>query len=335
MERWQDAREEDRAREIVSERGEQEMKALRPFRFGVIAYNAHSKEEWVTKARRIEQLGYATLLVPDHLGEQLAPVPAMLAAVEATRSLRVGSYVFANDFRHPVFLAKEAATLDVLTGGRFELGVGTGYLRSEYEQAGLPYDAASVRVSRLEETIQVVKGLFAEEPFTFSGHYYTVTNLEGFPKPLQRPHPPLLIGGAGKRLLTLAAREANIVSIGAKARGDGSGLDATNMTEASTRQKVEWIRQAAGERFNQIELNMIIFEVVVTEDRHSMARQLAGGFKTTEENVLTMPHCLIGTPDQITEEVQRRREQYGISYLAVFDEQSEAFAPVIARLAGT
>jgi probable F420-dependent oxidoreductase len=310
------------------------VKALRPFRFGVIASNAQSREEWVTKARRIEQLGYTTLLVPDHLGKQLAPVPALLTAVEATRSLRVGSYVFDNDFRHPVLLAKEAATLDVMTDGRFEFGIGAGYLRSEYEQVGISYEGASVRVSRLEETIQVVKGLFAKEPFTYSGHYYTVTNLEGFPKPVQRPHPPLLIGGAGKQLLTLAAREASIVSIGAKALGDGTGLDATDTTQAAARQKVEWIRQAAGERFQQLELNIIMYEVIVTEDRHHIAKQLTGRFKTTEENVLTIPHCLIGTLDQITEEVLRLREYYSFSYLAVFDEHSEVFAPVIARLAG-
>lgn len=311
------------------------MTALRPFRFGVIAYDAQSKEEWVAKARRIEQLGYATLLVPDHLGRQLAPVPAILTAVEATRSLRVGSYVFDNDFRHPVMLAKEAATLDVLTGGRFEFGIGAGYLRSEYEQAGISYDSASVRVSRLEETIQVVKGLFAEEPLTFSGNFYTVNNLGGFPKPVQQPYPPLLVGGAGKRLLTLAAREASIVGIGAKAQADGSGLDATDTTAAATRQKVAWIRQAAGERFNQLELNVIMYEVIITEDRHQIARQLAARFKTTDENALTIPHCLIGTLEQISEDVQRRREQYGISYIAVFDDHSEAFAPVVARLAGT
>jgi probable F420-dependent oxidoreductase len=310
------------------------MTAFRPFRFGVIAYDAQSKEEWVAKARRIEQLGYAVLLVPDHLGKQLAPVPAILAAVEATRTLRVGSYVFANDFRHPVMLAKEAATLDVLSDGRFELGIGAGYLRLEYEQAGISYDSANVRVSRLEESVQIVKGLFGEEPLTFSSTFYTVNHLDGFPKPVQRPHPPLLIGGAGKRLLTLAGREANIVSIGAKAQGDGSGLDVTDTTPAATRQKVEWIRRAAGERFNQLELNMIMYAVVVTDDRHQTAQQLAGRFKTTDEHVLTIPHCLIGTLDQISEDVQRRREQYGISYLAVFDEHSEAFAPVVARLSG-
>ena len=297
------------------------MTALRPFRFGVIAYDAQSKEEWVAKARRVGQLGYSILLVPDHLGKQLAPVPAILAAVEATRSLRVGSYVFANDFRHPVMLAKEAATLDILSDGRFELGIGAGYLRSEYEQAGLSYDAANVRVSRLEESVQIVKGLFDEQP---TAHLFK-----------HLLHPPLLIGGAGKRLLTFAGREANIVSIGAKAQGDGSGLDVTDTTPAATRQKVAWIRRAAGERFNQLELNMIMYAIVVTGDRRHTAQQLAGRFKTTVEQVLTIPHCLIGTLDQISEDVQRRREQYGISYLAVFDEHSEAFAPVVARLAGT
>jgi probable F420-dependent oxidoreductase len=311
------------------------MTALRPFRFGVIAHDAPSRQAWIARARRIEQLGYAILLVPDHLGKQLAPVPAILQAAEATRSLHVGSYVFDNDFRHPVMLAREAATLDVLTDGRFELGIGAGYLRSEYEQAGISYDPAGVRVSRLEETIQVVKGLCAEEPLTFSGNYYTVNNLEGFPKPVQRPHPPLLVGGAGKRLLTLAAREANIVSIGTKARSDGSGLDVTDMTPEATGQKVQWIRQAAGEKFNQLELNIIMYEVIITDDRRHIARQLAERFQTTDEHVLTIPHMLIGTLDQICEDVQRRREQYGISYIAVFDEYSEAFAPVVARLTGT
>ena len=147
--------------------------------------------------------------------------------------------------------------------------------------------------------------------------------------------PPLIIGGAGKRLLTLAAREASIVSIGAKALGDGSGLDATDTTPAATRQKMAWIRQAAGERFNQLELNMIMYEVVITEDRHHIAQQLAGRFKTTDQQVLTLPHCLIGTLDQISEDLQTLREQLGISYIAVFDEHSETFAPVIARLAGS
>lgn len=308
------------------------MKTLKPFRFAVIAHNATSKDEWRTKARRIEQLGYSTLFVPDHPGGQLAPVPAILAAADATKALRVGSYVLNNDFRHPVMLAKEAATLDVLSDGRFELGLGAGYDRSEYEQCGILYDPAPVRVRRLEEALQVVKSLFAEQSTSFSGNFYTITNLSGFPKPIQRPSPPLLVGGAGKHMLSLAAREATIVSIAAKSLPDGSGLDVTDTTEASTMQKIHWIHQAAGERFDRLELNIIIFAVVVTEDRSQAFEQLAGRFQTTEEQMPLIPHCLIGTLDQISDVLQERREKYGISYISVFEESAEVFAPVVANL---
>jgi probable F420-dependent oxidoreductase len=307
--------------------------APRPFRFGVIAHHAESREDWRARARKIEQLGYAVFSVPDHLGKQLAPVPAILAAAEATSKLRMGSYVFANDFRHPVMLAKEAATLDLLSDGRFECGIGSGYLRAEYEQCGLPYDPPPTRVRRLDEALQIIKGLFAEEPVTFSGTYYTVNGLEGFPKPIQKPSLPLLIGGAGKQMLSLAAREATIVSIAAKALPDGSGLDVTDMTPEALTQKIGWIRQAAGPRFAQIELNMIIFATIVTNDREQAARQLAERFKLTEEQVLAIPHILIGSPSQISEEIRGRREKYGISYISLFEESAEAFAPVIAQLA--
>lgn len=310
------------------------MNTLKPFRFAVIAQKAASKNEWRTKAKRIEQLGYTTLLVPDHPVEQLAPVPAILAAAEATNTLRVGSYVFNNDFRHPVMLAKEAATLDVLSSGRFEFGLGAGYDRSEYEQCGVTYDPAPVRVRRLEEAIQVIKKLFAEEPASFSGKFYTIRNLNGFPKPIQHPSPPLLVGGAGKQMLSLAAKEANIVSIAAKALRDGSGLDVTNTTEAATMQKIQWIRQAAGERFEALELNMIIFATIVTEDRSHAIQQVAERFQATEKQMLTLPHCLIGTVHQIREDLQERRAKYGISYISVFEESAEVFAPVVADLMG-
>jgi len=310
------------------------MKALKPFRFAVIAYKAKSKDEWVNKARHIEQSGYSTLLVPDHPIEQLAPVPAILAAAEATSTIRVGSYVFNNDFRHPVMLAKEAATLDLLSSGRFEFGLGAGYERSEYEQCGVVYDPAPVRVRRLAEAIQVIKKLFAEEAATFSGKYYSINNLNGFPKPMQRPHPPLLIGGAGKQMLSLAAREANIVSIAAKALSDGSGLEVTNTTPAATIQKIDWIRKAAGERFDELELNIIIFAAIVTDNRSQAFQQIAERFKATAEQMPAIPHCLIGTPSQICEDLQERREKYGISYISVFEDSIDALAPVVASLAG-
>src|SRR6266550_2451379 len=199
----------------------------RPFRFGVICEHMQSAEEWVTKARQAEEYGYSTLLIRDHFirepfGDQLAPLIALMAAANATKTLRVGSLVMDNDYRHPVMLAKEAATLDLLSGGRFELGIGAGWLRSEYEQAGMVFEPAGVRVSRLEEAIQVLKALFADQPITFAGDHYTITNLSGFPKPTQRPHPPILVGAGSKRMLALAAREADIVGILPKALPEGA-----------------------------------------------------------------------------------------------------------------
>ena len=307
---------------------------LRPFRFGVIVYQAKSKDEWVARAQRAENLGYSTFLVPDHLEDQLAAVPALVAAAEATTSIRLGSSVFDNDFRHPVMLAKEAATIDLLSGGRFELGIGAGWAQSEYEQAGIPFDAGSIRVSRLEEALHIIKGLFAGEPLNFSGKYYTVTSLEGFPKPIQRPNPPIFVGGGSKRILSIAAREANIVGFGPRTRADGSGLDTTDATAEATERKVAWVRQAAGERFNELELNAIVFTVVVTDQRKQASEQLTQRFQMTTQQVLEMPHCLVGTADQITEDLLYRREKYGISYISVFAESMETFAPVVARLAG-
>ena len=208
------------------------MTKLRPFRFGVSVHGSKSRAEWIGVARQAEVLGYSTLLIPDHLGDQLSPIPALLAAAEATSTLRVGSLVFDNDFRHPVMLAKEAATLDVLSGGRLELGLGAGWMKPEYERAGIPFERASVRIEKMEEAIQIVKGLFADGPLDFAGQYYTITGLEGFPKPVQRPHPPLHIGGGGQRLLSIAAREADIIGFIPRARADGKGQDLTDATPA-------------------------------------------------------------------------------------------------------
>ncbi|HZR40772.1 MAG TPA: TIGR03621 family F420-dependent LLM class oxidoreductase [Ktedonobacteraceae bacterium] len=306
------------------------------FRFAVSAGRAASQEEWVTKARKIEQLGYLTLVVPDHLPVPLALVPALLAAAEGTSTLRIGSFVFNNDFRHPVMLAKEVATLDVLSGGRFEFGLGAGWTQSEYEQSGIKYDPAPVRIRRLGEAIQVVKRLFAEERASFSGEFYTINNLNSLPKPIQQPYPPLVIGGGGKQMLSLAAREANIVTLIPKALPDRGNLDvATDATPTATMQKIRWIRQAAGSRFDDLELNILIFAVSLAEEDRSRAIQhVSEVFKVKEDEVSDLPHCLIGTVDQVCEELQKRREQYGISYITVFENKIEEFAPVVARLAG-
>jgi probable F420-dependent oxidoreductase len=319
------------------------MAKLRPFRFGVICERMQSAEEWITKAQKAEDYGYATLLIRDHFirepfGDQLAPLIALMAAANATRVLRVGSLVLDNDYRQPVMLAKEVATLDLLSDGRFELGIGAGWLRAEYEQAGMAFESAGVRVSRLEEAIHILKGLWADQPLTFTGNHYTVTNLNCFPKSVQRPHPPLLVGAGSKRMLALAGREADIVGILPKALPDGTiSEEITERLPATMVQKVEWVRQAAGERFHELELNMVIAPIF-TEQRRQRAEQLArerGWSGIAAEDILHMPSIFIGTRDQIVEDLLRRREQYGFSYFVVSDANMEAFAPVVSRLAGS
>jgi probable F420-dependent oxidoreductase len=309
--------------------------AVHPFRFGVTAPSPAAGTDWGERVRRVEQLGYAILVVPDHFRDHLAPVPALTAAALATTRLRVGSLVFSNDFRHPAVLARDAATIDVLSGGRFELGLGAGWLREEYDQAGIPFDAPGTRIERLAEAVTIIKGLLAGERVTFAGRHYAVTALEGRPAPVQRPHPPLAIGGGGRRTLTLAAREASIVGLVPRARRDGGGLDLADLSDAATREKLAWVRAAAGDRFGSLELNALIQAAVVGEPRAAAADRLAARFKVTREVVLESPYAALGTVGEICETLRERRERYGISYLTVFERDMEAFAPVVQRLAGT
>jgi probable F420-dependent oxidoreductase len=309
--------------------------AVHPFRFGVTAPTPSAGTDWVERVRRVEDLGYSILAVPDHFRDHLAPVSALTAAALATTRLRVGSLVFSNDFRHPAVLAKEAATIDVLSGGRFELGLGAGWLREEYDQTGIPFDAPGTRVERLEEAVTIIKRLLAGERVTFAGRHYAIADLEGRPTPVQRPHPPIAIGGGGRRTLTLAAREATIVGLVPRARRDGSGLDLADLSDAATREKLEWVRAAAGARFDSLELHALIQAVAVADQRTAAADQLAARFKVARDVVLETPYVLLGTVKEISETVWRRRERYGISYLTVFERDMEAFAPVVARLAGT
>jgi len=309
--------------------------AVRPFRFGVTAPTPSGGTDLAERARRVEQLGYSMLVVPDHFRDHLAPVPALTAAALATTRLRVGSLVFSNDFRHPAVLAKEAATIDVLSGGRFELGLGAGWLREEYDQTGIRFDAPGTRVGRLEEAVTIIKGLLAGERVTFAGRHYAIADLEGRPTPVQRPHPPIAIGGGGRRTLTLAAREASIVGLVPRARRDGSGLDLNDLSDAATREKLEWVRSAAGERFDSLEINALIQAVAVADQRMAAADQLASRFKVGRDVVLETAYVAVGTIDEICETLRQRRERHGISYLTVFERDMEAFAPVVARLAGT
>jgi probable F420-dependent oxidoreductase len=327
----------------VHKQAEKEMTMKpRPFRFGVLCEQMDTQRAWVDKARQIEESGYATLLIRDHFvrdpfGDQFAPLVALMAAAGATTRLRVGTLVLDNDYRHPVLLAKEAATLDVLSHGRLELGLGAGWAKHEYEQAGLPFDAPGVRVSRLEEALQVLKGLWAPGPLTFWGTHYTIDHLEGFPKPVQQPHPPLLVGARGKRMLALAGRQAS--SIGFLMGDYSTGVavdDPMERVGAAVAEKIAWVRQAAGARFDDLELSMVL-TAVRREDQHRAAAELAaerGWSSIATEQVLEMPSVLIGSVEQMVERLYQRRERYGFSYYIVTDQSMHALAPVVAQLAG-
>ncbi len=291
-----------------------------PFRFGLVAGYAPSHAAWTTTARRAEELGYSTLLLPDRTtAGLLAPLTALAIAAEATTTLRVGSYVFSNEYRHPVVLAREAATLDLLSAGRFELGLGAGVSAPEFEQMGIPFASAGTRVGHLEENLQIMKRLFTEETINFSGQYHTLTDMKGYPKPAQKPHMPILVAGTGERMLKLAAREANIVAVGAKITRSGA-----DPTDATLEQKIAWIQAAARERFPDLELSQTIYDLHITDSPADLAPQ-AGGPPISKRPM---------SIEQAVEYLIEQRNRYGFSYLQVFAAQMENFAPVVARLAG-
>ena len=288
-------------------------------------------------ARRSEALGYAAFAISDHLDSTLAPITAMATAAAATTTIRIGCGVFANDLRNPVILAQEMASLDVLSDGRLELGLGTGYQRQDYEGTGIPLDPPGVRVARLAEAVQLLKAFFSAGPVDFAGRYYTVRGLRPLPPPVQRPHPPILMGGGGRRMLELAVREADIVGINVRTTPAGA-FDWASVTPEATDEKVAWVRAAAGPRWDDLELHTLVPCVAVTDDPRRAALGfidrwgMAGALCVDE--LLASPMALIGSEDRIVEALGERRARYGISHLSVFPEAIEAFAPVVARLAG-
>jgi probable F420-dependent oxidoreductase len=314
----------------------------RPFRFGVIHEEVQSAGTWAGHVRRVEDLGFSTFLIRDHLvpdffGDQPAPLVALASAAALTTRLRVGTMVLAVDYRHPVMLAKEAATLDVVSGGRLELGLGAGWLRREYEAAGLVFDPAGTRIERLEETIRIVDGLFGAGPISFSGKHYTVTDLDGHPKPVQRPRPPILIGGGRRRVLNLAGRAADIVGILTTSVATGTVVDeASERLAASVEQKLAWVREGAGARYDDIELSLIP-TLVLESDREVAASNLIaarGWTGVSVSDVLAMPSVFIGAVEEVAEQMEERRAVYGFSYYVVSDRQLDRVALLVARLTG-
>lgn len=309
----------------------------RPFRFGVQADGSGSRQEWVDLARQVEANGYSSLTMPDHFGDQLAPVPALQCAADATTTLRLGALVYDNDYKHPVVLAKELATMDVLSDGRVEIGLGAGWMITDYEQAGIPYEPPGVRVSRLIEGLAVIKGALGDGPFSFEGEHYTITDYDGAPQPVQSP-PPVLIGGGGPRVLKFAAREADIVGVNATLTS--GAVDASTfetMTAAAVDEKVAIVETAAIEagRLDGIEMNLRAFMVFVTDDVDKALGTLSEFTGAPTEVIADSPYALVGPTGKIIEELQARRERWGFSYVIVGQNDVEAFAPVVAALSGT
>ena len=309
---------------------------MRPFRFGVNLRTAGSAGEWADRARKVEALGYAVGLVPDHLADLLAPMLGLTAAAAATTRLRVGTAVLNNDLRHPVLVAREAATLDVLSDGRFELGLGAGHMQAEYEQAGLAFDPGPTRVERLAEAVGLIKRLLEGEAVTAAGPHYRVTGHTIHPRPVQRPRPPIFIGGNAPRLLAVAAREADIVGFtGILFRQGARQVDVSDFRAAVVDERVQLVRETAGARFAGLELNVLVQRVVVTDDRRAAAAALGGGFaQLTPDEILASPYALVGTVDQIVDDLHARRERWGLSYVMTHEAFMDALAPVVARLAG-
>lgn len=312
------------------------MSTHRPFRFGVQVSTAPDRTTWVETARRLETLGYDTATMPDHFTDQLAPVPALQAIADATTTLRFGALVFDNDYKHPVVLAKELATLDVLSDGRLEIGLGAGWMISDYEQSGIPYDRPGVRVDRFVEGLKIIEGALAPGPFSFAGEHYTVTDYHGLPAPIQTPRPPILIGGGGKRVLGIAARHADIVGINATLTAGAVGPDAiSTMTADAVDAKVDIVRAAAGDRMADIEMNVRVFMVSVVDDAAGAAQGIADMIGVDRSMIDESPFALVGPPSKLVDDLRQRRERWGFSYVIVGPDEIDAFAPVVAELAGT
>src|SRR6266568_887465 len=284
----------------------------RTFRFGVLISGAESVAQWRDTARRVEDLGYSTLLIADHFGRQLAPLPALVSAADATTRLRVGTFVLDNDFRHPAALAKEAATVDLLTDGRLELGIGAGWNPADYHKTGLDFEAAGIRVSKLEEALHIVKAFFAGGSVTFNGRYYHVDNLDGLPQTVQKPRPPIMLGAAGRRMLTLAAKEADILNFPDRPSHGVStaGNPALGITVA---EQMAVVREAAGERYAQLELSSLCIPRI-TDQVADAIDGLAKLMQTTPDIVRAMPGALVGSLEAITEKLQANRDRFDLSY---------------------
>jgi len=322
--------------------------AVHPFKFSLQAFEAASAAAWIDTCQRTEALGYDTLFTTDHYfgpGEiaaasghrpvDVAPISAMTMAAAVTTTLRVGCRVFGVDYHHPVVLAKELATVDFLSGGRLVAAIGAGWVKAEYDGLGITQDRPSIRIERLAETIDVLRAHWSGQPIDLHGQYVDVSGFSGAPLPVQS-HVPLMVGGGAQKILSLAGRMADIVSLNFNnAAGKLGASSVASATEDETQRKLTWVRDAAGDRYEQIELEIGAYFISVTDDRQAAADALGGRFGVSGDAILAHPHALIGSVDEICATLIERRERLGISKICVAQRHLDEFAPVVQRLAGT
>jgi len=313
-----------------------------PFRFSAAMPKlTQPVSAWRDQLRRIEDLGFWAVAISDHFtqGWTMEPVTAMAVAAEATSTLRVLSLVLGNDYRHPVLLHKALATLDVLSGGRVEIGIGAGWMDSDYRAAAIPFDPPAIRVDRLAETVDVLKGLFGPEPLTYDGKHYQIDSLDGLPKPVQTPHPPLLIGGGGRRVLELAGANADIVSLNARMRSTTqTGLALLDLSERRMAEKISTVQgaaRAAGRDPAMLRYQTSILSLNLTDVPGIRPWVSSMAADVTDPAVLAgSPAVLHGSVSACVETLQRRREQFGLDYIHIGGDPVAA-APLVARLSGT
>lgn len=309
---------------------------MRPFRFSVQHHAASDGKAWRDLARKTEDLGYTTLYLPDHFGDQWSPTVAMTIAAEVTQNLRVGALVYDVDYRHPVMQAKEAATLDLAYPGRTIFGFGAGWMKTDYEEAGMQYDSPGTRIDRMKEALTIMKELWANGSCTFQGEHYTITNAQGFPRPSTPGGPPVVIGGGGKKVLTIAAQMADTIGVNPNLAAGVVGPEVAKTALGEIyRERVQWIKDAAGDRFDSLDLQVLTFMTAIVPNRDEMIANIAPMFDISPELANDIPLLMIGTEDEIVEQLQKRREELGFNDIVVQGDVMDAFAPIVARLAGT
>jgi probable F420-dependent oxidoreductase len=316
------------------------MTSMRPFHFLADVHEIVPGPELAARARSAEEMGYHALVIPDHLLGQLSPTVAMATVAAATSTIRMSAFVHNNDLRHPAVLAQDLASIDVLSGGRVDVAIGAGWNKPEYDAIGMAFDPTPVRQARLAEAITVLKGAFTGSAFSFAGEHYTITDYTGEPVPVQRPHPPFFIGGGGRRTLTLAGREADIVGLAPRIKANARA-DAESLTLAATREKIGWVREAAGERFDSLEFNIYPsgWPVTITDDLRGEVRKVIDhlrsrtGVELTQAEVIDSPHLFLGSVDRLVEKFLQLREELGITSILLGD--IGELEPVLERLSGS